>query len=66
VTIIVNGERRDVADGSTVGSLIEQLGVRRDGIAVACNDDVIARTSIDTTLLCEGDTLEIIVAVAGG
>jgi len=66
MTIIVNGERRDIAAGSTVGALIAHLGLRRDGIAVARNDDVVARAAIDGTALAEGDTVEIIVAVAGG
>jgi len=66
MTVIVNGESREVAAGSTLGMLIAQLGVRRDGIAVARNDDVVARGSIESTVLAEGDTIEIIVAVAGG
>ena len=66
MTIRVNGEPRDVADGLTLGGLIAELGVRRDGIAVARNDDVVARGAIDDTALADGDAVEIIVAVAGG
>jgi sulfur carrier protein len=66
MTIRVNGETRDVRDGLTIGELIAQLGVRREGIAVARNDDVVARRAIDATALEAGDTIEIIAAVAGG
>jgi sulfur carrier protein len=66
VTIQVNGEARDVADGATLDSLLDAIGVRRDGTAVALNDDVVPRARHAATALREGDRLEIIVAVAGG
>ncbi|HEX3466816.1 MAG TPA: sulfur carrier protein ThiS [Candidatus Elarobacter sp.] len=66
MTILVNGEGRDVADGTTLDSLLDVIGVRRDGTAVALNDDVVPRTRHASTALHEGDRLEIIVAVAGG
>ena len=66
MTITVNGESREVADGATLGALLEQLGVRRDGSAVALNDDVVPRAQHAARPLREGDRLEIIVAVAGG
>ena len=66
MTITVNGEQRDLRDGATLESLLEALGVRRDGTAVALNDDVVPRTRHEATVLRGGDRLEIIVAVAGG
>lgn len=66
MTILVNGEMREAGDGATLASLLEAYGVRRDGTAVALNDDVVPRTRHDETVLREGDRLEIIVAVAGG
>ena len=66
MTIQVNGEARDVADGATLDSLLEAIGLRRDGTAVALNDDVVPRTRHAATALRDGDRLEIIVAVAGG
>jgi sulfur carrier protein len=47
-------------------ALLAELGVRRDGSAVALNDDVVPRARYAATALQEGDRLEIIVAVAGG
>jgi sulfur carrier protein len=66
MTIRVNGQWRDIPEGLTVGDLIAELGVAREGIAVARNDDVVARREIDATALHAGDTIEIIAAVAGG
>ena len=66
VTITINGETREVVEGSTVDALLEALGARRDGTAVALNDDVVPRGRHAAIALHEGDRLEIIVAVAGG
>ena len=66
MTITVNGEQREMREGATLDSLLEALGVRRDGTAVALNDDVVPRTRHAATVLRGGDRLEIIVAVAGG
>ena len=66
MTIRVNGEAQQVADGATLGALLDGLGVRRNGTAVALNDDVVPRAEHGSTALRDGDRLEIIVAVAGG
>jgi sulfur carrier protein len=66
VTITVNGEARELATGTTLETLLEMLGVRRDGTAVALNDDVVPRAQHAGVALRAGDRLEIIVAVAGG
>jgi sulfur carrier protein len=64
--LIVNGEERRVADGATVAALLDELAIRRDGTAVALNDDVVPRGEHAACTLKDGDRLEIIVAVAGG
>jgi sulfur carrier protein len=64
--IFVNGEPRDAAPGTTLEALLTELAIRRDGTAVARNGDVVPRSALATTPLADGDTLEIIVAVAGG
>ncbi len=66
MTVKVNGQAREVAEGTTLGQLVAALGVRREGVAVARNDDVVARSALDLTPLGSGDTIEIIAAVAGG
>jgi sulfur carrier protein len=66
VTLTLNGAPHEVAAGTTLDLLLEELGVRRDGTAVALNDDVVPRARYAQTMLQNGDRLEIIVAVAGG
>ena len=66
MTLTVNGTARQADAGTTLASLLDVLGVRRDGTAVALNDDVVPRAEHPHTVLRDGDRLEIIVAVAGG
>ncbi len=62
----INGETRELADGTTVAELLEQLGLIRNGIAVAMNDRVVRRAEYGSSKIAEGDAIEIIKAVAGG
>ena len=62
----VNGIARELPDGTTVASLLERLGVTRSGIAVAKNERVVRRCEYESSAIADGDTVEIIKAVAGG
>jgi sulfur carrier protein len=66
VKIRLNGEDRELADGVTVGALLESMGLRRDGIAVAVDRQVVPRGDHDRTVLKEGSDVEVIRAVGGG
>jgi sulfur carrier protein len=66
VKATINGEEREFPDGTTVAELLEQLGVIRNGIAVAKNDRVVRRAEYGSSRIAEGDAIEIIKAVAGG
>lgn len=62
----VNGKVRDLPADVTVAALLELLGSPATGIAVARNEHVIRRSDYSTANVCDGDRIEIIVAVAGG
>jgi sulfur carrier protein len=64
--IVVNGQSVEVPEGLTIAGLLDQLGVRRDHTAVALNREIARRTSHATTVLREGDRLEIVHPMAGG
>ena len=67
VHALVNGERRELADGTTVEALLRELGiVERNGIAVAVNEEVVPGATFDRSALRDGDAVEIIRAAAGG
>ena len=66
VRVQVNGEERAVHAGSTVADLLEGLGLRRDGVAVAINRQVVPRSRHPTHPLQPDDRIEVIQAVGGG
>jgi sulfur carrier protein len=66
VTATINGERKELPDGTTLAGLLDRLGVPASGIAVAVNDSVVRKSAFDSHALGDGDTVEIIRAVAGG
>jgi thiamine biosynthesis protein ThiS len=66
MTIIVNGESREVAERTTVAALVESLGVTGPHVAVELNLEVVPRAEHGGTVLREGDRLEVVTLVGGG
>ncbi len=62
----VNGAARTVRDGATVAELLAELDLGTEGIAVAVDGRVVRRATYAAHTLQDGDTVEIIRAVAGG
>jgi thiamine biosynthesis protein ThiS len=65
VTIKVNGQDRDVADGTTVTQLIEQHNLAPQKVAVELNRRLIRSEKYDTVLKAR-DEVEIVTFVGGG
>jgi sulfur carrier protein len=66
MTIVVNGEPMEVAEGISVEALLSQLGVRREYTAVAVNREVTPRAVYATRALAPGDRVEIVRPMGGG
>ena len=66
MTVLVNGEPTRLADDATIQALVRQLQVPEDGVAVALNLEVVPRAEHATTVLKEGDRVELVRAVGGG
>jgi thiamine biosynthesis protein ThiS len=66
VTLHINGEPRDFADGLSLAMLVEQLGMKSDRVAVELNLEIVGRTAWTATVLKDGDKLEIVHFVGGG
>jgi sulfur carrier protein len=64
--LIVNGEERSLENVSSVSSLLQQLGLKADRIAIELNREIVARGAWDSTTLSDGDRLEIVQFVGGG
>ena len=66
MTIIVNGEPKDCADGISLAQFIEHLQLKADRVAVELNRQIAARNRWNETPLKEGDRLEVVHFVGGG
>ncbi|WP_199272672.1 sulfur carrier protein ThiS [Streptomyces broussonetiae] len=66
ISISVNGERRDVAAGTALDSVVRSLVAAPSGVAAAVNETVVPRTQWAGTFLTEGDRVEVLTAVQGG
>ncbi|AZM62763.1 MULTISPECIES: sulfur carrier protein ThiS [unclassified Streptomyces] len=66
MNISVNGERREVAPGTALDTVVTTLTAAPSGVAAALNETVVPRAQWPTTPLAEGDRVEVLTAVQGG
>jgi sulfur carrier protein len=66
ITVTVNGEPRELAEETTVGGLVAALAPAPKGIAVAVNEELVARSRWNATPLGPGDRVEVLNAAQGG
>jgi sulfur carrier protein len=66
IDVTLNGERRTVADGTTVDLVVARLEQGRAGVAVAVNGDVVPRSRWAATKLVADDRVEVLAAAQGG
>ena len=64
--IVLNGETLEAPERSTVESLLLQLGISRERVAVELNADIVPKAGYDTQPLSDGDKIEIVHFVGGG
>ena len=66
MTVTVNGAARELDDGTTLVTLLTELGLGLGWVVVERNGDALTRPVAGATTLTDGDVLEIVRAVAGG
>lgn len=66
VSVFVNGERRRIAAGTALDTLVAALTPVPSGVAAALNETVVPRGQWSSTSLSEGDRVEVLTAVQGG
>jgi sulfur carrier protein len=64
--IKLNGEDRDVPEGSTLGAVLASLRLQPGRLACEVNLDIVKRADYDRTALKPGDTVEIVQMIGGG
>lgn len=62
----VNGEIRELEEGSTLLDLIQSLGLEDRVMAAALNMEIVKQDAWGRAVLNEGDTLELLDFVGGG
>ena len=66
MTIVLNGETRDVPDGLTLMALLDWLKIAADRVAVERNLEIIPRSRWPAARVESGDRLEVVHFVGGG
>ena len=64
--IKVNGQTKEIANGTTLAELLNQMKLNLDCVAVERNLEVVERNTFTTVKLNTDDTLEIVQFVGGG
>ena len=66
MNITVNGDDRMLEAPQTIADLIRDLGLEGRPCAVERNRTVVPRAEHESTMLAEGDQLEVVTLVGGG
>lgn len=61
----INGEELDIA-GKTVAQLLSESGYDVRRVAVELNGDILPKSKFDSTVIQDGDSVEIVSFVGGG
>ncbi|HET7487471.1 MAG TPA: sulfur carrier protein ThiS [Acidimicrobiales bacterium] len=64
--VTANGDPVELAAGATVSDLLAALGLGGRWVLVERNGEPVRRSEMDSTVLADGDRLELVRAVAGG
>ncbi|MCQ1060683.1 sulfur carrier protein ThiS [Photobacterium sp. DNB23_23_1] len=66
IQVRVNDKPVEVPEGQSLGALLIQLEMPLQATAVALNEDIVARSEWDVTVLSTGDRIALFQAIAGG
>jgi thiamine biosynthesis protein ThiS len=62
----INNEQQEFAEGITVSELLNQLRLTGQFVAVERNLNIVPHKTFQTTILEDGDTIELVTLVGGG
>ncbi|MBQ8514800.1 MAG: sulfur carrier protein ThiS [Ruminococcus sp.] len=64
--ITVNGAGVENAQGKTIAEYLAESGYDKKRVAVERNGGIVPKSSYDTTILQDGDSVEVVSFVGGG
>ena len=62
----INGNNKEIEAGITVSNLLSNKGLLEDRVVVELNRTIIEKKAFPTTVLSDGDEIEILSFVGGG
>ena len=66
MTVIVNGNEREIEAGATLLALLKKLELEGKVMAAAVNMEIVKQNQWDVHILVDGDKLELLDFVGGG
>ena len=66
MNITLNGESKEIPDGTTAAQLVEFLELRGKRLAIEINEEIVPRSTYSVCRLSPGDHVEIVHAIGGG
>ena len=66
ITIKLNGKNETLEDEMNVANFLEQKSIKQQSVVVMINEDIIKKDKFETTLIKNGDEVEILRFVSGG
>lgn len=66
IKITLSGEVKEIPAGTSILTLTETLGLKKERIASELNGEIVPKASYESTILSDGDSLEIVNFVGGG
>ncbi len=66
ITIIANGEARQIQAGSTIADLLHELNITPTYVVVQLDGEIVPRSDLAVVTLRDGCKLEIVTLVGGG
>ena len=66
IELLIGGEPKRFGAPLSVSALVSELSLANRRIAVELNGEIVPRSRFESTLLSNGDRMEIVTAVGGG
>ena len=66
ISIIVNGQKQQIEENTTIKALLQRLGIEEKTMASAVNMEVVKKEAWERHILKEGDKVEFLHFVGGG
>jgi sulfur carrier protein len=64
--VTVNGDTRELPEGTTLGALLATLELAGQRVAFEVNGAIVPRSARDAHALRDGDRVEVVTAIGGG